>query len=152
MLFALGKARDLRIQRWQGCAADDYGFTPAALALKRSRFRSIRVWDHLANWKPWEFFWYALINPTVPRKPLFGQDLVHCDHFQTSQIIAGDDTCKVVGYHRLNPKLSVSNFSDNQVCSFYWIFPRLILKNVKPVGIADLTASTASDAFPHSSL
>jgi hypothetical protein len=50
------------------------------------------------------------------------------------------------------PKQAFQIFSDNEVCSFYWIFPRVILNNVKPVGIADLTASTASDAFPHSSL
>jgi hypothetical protein len=36
------------------------------------------------------------------------------------------------------------------VGSFYWILPIFVLKNLKAVGIADLTASMAPDVFPHS--
>ena len=53
----------------------------------------------------------------------------------------------------LIPKLSVSNIKNGSFCLIFEEFCRFIfLKFETPPGIADLTASTASDAVPHSQL
>lgn len=50
---SVAKAGELQIWRCQGFAADDYGFTPAALALKRSSFRPIDIRSIVIVQIPW---------------------------------------------------------------------------------------------------
>jgi len=55
-------------------------------------------------------------------------------------------------FHKVIPKMSVSNFKNMGFRNNFKGFDSFKFLNLKPVGIADLTASTASDAIPHSSL
>ena len=53
-------------------------------------------WDDLSNWILSKFSRCALVIPTVPFEPLFGQGLARCDYFRTSLKMAEADILTIV--------------------------------------------------------